>query len=99
MTAESFETIMRRNNTTLVAAQEGPTMMDAAISRPGKASCKYNKNAMLILAFFAMVCLCLLSNAGAAVAHQRVSRPKNLNYTFDLKYFCIFGFPPNFLIQ
>ncbi|XP_015379565.1 PREDICTED: uncharacterized protein LOC107173513 [Diuraphis noxia] len=86
MTAETFETIMRRNNTTLVAAQEGPTMMDAVTSRPGKASCKYNKNAMLILAFFAMVCLCLLSNAGAAVAHQRRAiAPATENATAPIK--------------
>ncbi|XP_022161505.1 uncharacterized protein LOC111027435 [Myzus persicae] len=70
MTVETFETIMRcRNNSTLVTAQEDPK---ADISRPGKAS-KYNKNAMLAVAFFAMICLCLMSSAGAAAVHNRRS--------------------------
>jgi hypothetical protein len=69
MTVESFETIMRRNNITLVSGEEG-TKVDTATSRLPKAF-KYN---MIVSAFFVIFFFCLLSNAGAASLQNRVSR-------------------------
>ncbi|XP_026805716.1 uncharacterized protein LOC113548832 [Rhopalosiphum maidis] len=67
MTVESLETIMRRNNITLVSGEEGAKMVDTATSRLPKVF-KYN---MIVSAFFVIFFFCLLSNAGAASLQNR----------------------------
>jgi len=81
MTAESFETIMARNNTTTVPAAQ--RVINAGAKKPAETvNASVKKNNALIAAATLMLCFCLVSSASAASIQKRVRNRNDNNNLF-----------------